>query len=34
MKNRLIYYKDELHDEFKEICLKRPPLNENYKFKR
>ena len=34
MKNRVIYYKDELHDDFKEIGLKRPPLKENYKFKR
>lgn len=34
MKNKVIYYKDELHDDFKEIGLKRPPLKPNYKFKR
>lgn len=33
-KKKIIYYKDELNEDFKEIGLPRPPLVENYKFKR
>lgn len=30
--NRVIYYKDELNDDFGELGLSRPPLPENYKY--
>lgn len=31
-KNRIIYYNDELNDDFGELGLSRPPLPENYKY--
>ena len=33
-KNGVIYYSDELRDDFNEIGLKRPPVPEGYKYKR
>lgn len=34
MEQKIIYYKDELHDDFKQTSLDRPPVKENYKYKR
>lgn len=34
MKEKTIYYHDELNDDFKKTKLNRPPLKENYKYKR
>ena len=33
-KTKVIYWKDELHDDFDEVGLSRPPVPENYKYKR
>ena len=33
-KTRVIYWSDELNDDFDEVGLKRPPVPENYKYKR
>ena len=33
-KTRTIYWKDETKDDFDEVGLKRPPVPENYKYKR
>ena len=33
-KGDIIYYSDELNDDFDDIGLDRPPVPENYKFKR
>ena len=33
-KTRTIYWKDEAKDDFDEVGLKRPPVPENYKYKR
>lgn len=33
-KNRVAYYHDELRDDFNELGLERPPVPENYKYKR
>ena len=34
MKEKTIYYHDELNDDFKKTKLNRPPLKENYKYKK
>lgn len=33
-KTKTIYWKDEAHDDFDEVGLKRPPVPEGYKYKR
>ena len=33
-KTKVIYWKDELNDDFDEVGLKRPPVPENYNYKR
>lgn len=33
-KSKVVYYHDELHEDFGEIGLNRPPVPENYKYKR
>ena len=33
-KTKVIYWKDELRDDFDEVGLSRPPVPENYKYKR
>ena len=32
-KSKVVYYHDELHEDFGEIGLNRPPVPENYKYK-
>ena len=33
-KTKIAYYSDELRDDFNELGLSRPPVPENYKYKR